>query len=407
MLRATPRCVTHFAASAAPMCGVRRFGHTSARTACDLVVDVVSVLLSCQWWPLSSTVWKPLPIPAMSPTAACRGLPEPMSGCLVASGASGAVRLEASRTGEVRQDAHMKIAEARLPDHADQIVGFMVNRAPKQDRTILRADLDQGTARSLRVLVAREPDGALAGVAFARTSANLPAGALFVTVSTRADLGGRGLGSRLFAAALAEPDDDVIRLVGCVLDGDQPSMDVALHWGFERKQTSITSAFALDNTVPAEPPHGVTVEVCDELTFNDDVAVEAMLRASQTNPEADLGLVLTLQGLREAAAPGQRPVAVLTRVEGRPAGFAFALGDGDQMHLMYTGVDPSLRGRALGRLTKEFLHRHARDLGIRMALTENDENNAGIRHVNEQLGYTGHSAWLWMMRPLHGPWVPG
>ena len=294
----------------------------------------------------------------------------------------------------------MEITEARLPDDADEIVDFVVKRTPKQDRAILRSDLDPGTARSLRVLVAREPDGALAGVGVARTSANLPAGALFVIVSTRADLGGRGLGSRLFAAALADPGDDVTRLVGCVLDGDQASMDVALHWGFERKQTSITSACVLDDAVSVEPPGGVSVEVCDDLTFGDDEAVEAMLLVSQTNPEFDLGLVLTLPGLRESPAPGQRPVAVLTRVEGRPAAISCALGDGDQMHLMYTGVDPSLRGRALGRLTKEFLHAHAHDLGIRMALTDNDETNAGIRHINDQLGYTAHSAWHWMMRSL-------
>jgi len=294
----------------------------------------------------------------------------------------------------------MEITEARLPDDADELVDFVVNRTPKQDRTTVRADLDHGTAGSLHVLVARETDGAPAGVAVARTSANLPAGALLVIVSTRVDRGGQGLGSRLFAAALADADDEVTRVVGCVLDGDQHSMDVALHWGFERKQTSITSACALDDAVAVEPPHGVTVEVCDELIFDDDVAVDALLRASQTNPEAELGLVLTLSGLRESAAPGQRPVAVLTRVEGRPAGIAVALADGDQMHLMYTGVDPTLRGRALGRLTKVFMHAHAHDLGIRTALTENDENNAGIRRVNDQLGYARHSAWHWMMRPI-------
>lgn len=294
----------------------------------------------------------------------------------------------------------MEITEARLPDDADAIVDFVVKRTPKQDRATLRSDLDADTARSLRVLVARESDGALAGVGVARTSANLPAGALFVIVTTRADLGGRGLGSRLYAAVLVEPGDDVTRLMGCVLDGDQASMDVALHWGFERKQTSITSACALADAVSVEPPGGVSVEVCDGLTFADDEAVEAMLLTSQTNPEFDLGLVLTLPGLRESPAAGQRSVAVLTRVEGRPAGISYALGDGDQMHVMYTGVDPTLRGRTLGRLTKEFLHAHAHDLGIRLALTDNDETNAGIRHINDQLGYTPHSAWHWMMRPL-------
>ena len=155
----------------------------------------------------------------------------------------------------------MEITEARLPDDADELVDFVVNRTPTQDRTTVRADLDRGTAGSLRVLVARETDGAPAGVAVARTSANLPAGALLVIVSTRVDHGGQGLGSRLFAAALADPDDEVTRVVGCVLDGDQHSMDVALHWGFERKQTSITSACAWISTSPPVPGPKVLDEI--------------------------------------------------------------------------------------------------------------------------------------------------
>jgi L-amino acid N-acyltransferase YncA len=246
--------------------------------------------------------------------------------------------------------------------------------------------------------VAREPDGTPAGIAVARTAANLPKDALLVIVSTRTDLGGRGLGSRLYAAALTDPGDEVARLVGCVVDGDQRSMAVALHWGFELLQTSVTSACTLGDTGPVGLPHGVTVEVCDDLRFPDEDAVAGMLTASQTNPEAELGLVLTLQGLRETPAPGQRAVAVLTRVDGRPAALSFAVADGDQMHVVYTGVDPVLRGRALGRTTKQRLHAHAHELGIRTALTDNDESNAGIRHLNDHLGYTPHSAWHWMMR---------
>ena len=292
----------------------------------------------------------------------------------------------------------MEIAEARLPGDAHEIVDFVVQRTPQQDRVILRSELDQDTARSLRVLVAREPDGSLAGVSIGRTAATLPAGALFVIVSTREDHEGRGLGSRLYAAASADPGDDVTRLVACVLEGDHRSLSVARHWGFERMERSITSSCALADAPPVEPPGGATVEVCDDLTFHDEEAVDAMLRASQTNPEVELGLVLTLPGLRGAPTPGQRPVAVLTRLEGRPAAISIAVADGDQMHVMYTGVDPSLRGRALGRVTKEFLHAHARDLGVRIALTDNAESNAGIRHVNDQLGYGPHSAWHWMMR---------
>ncbi|MCI0686248.1 MAG: hypothetical protein L0Y54_03270, partial [Sporichthyaceae bacterium] len=139
----------------------------------------------------------------------------------------------------------MEFAEARLPEHADEIVDFVVTRTPKQDRVILRSELNQQTARSLRVLVAREPDGALAGVGVARAASNLPAGALLVMVSTGADHGRRGLGSHLYAAVLADSDDEMTHLVACVLDGDQTSLDVAHHWGFEGQQRSVTTSCAL------------------------------------------------------------------------------------------------------------------------------------------------------------------
>ena len=293
----------------------------------------------------------------------------------------------------------MEISEAGLPDDTDAIVDLVVTRSPQQDRALLRADLDQATARSLRVLVAREHDGAMAGVGVARTSSNLPAGGLLVFVCTRVDLGGQGLGSRLYAGVLTAPDDDVTRLVACVLHGDETSLDVAKHWGFEHVQLSVTTSCDLTDAVMPEPPDDVTFEACDDLHFGDTEAVEAMLLASQTNPEFELGLVLSLAGFRETPARGQRPVAVLTRVDGHPSAISFAVADGEHMHVTYTGVDPSMRGRGLGRLTKAFLHAHARDLGIVMALTDNDESNAGIRHLNDQLGYARHSAWYWLMRP--------
>jgi len=293
----------------------------------------------------------------------------------------------------------MEVFAAPLPKNASAIVDFVVARTPAHDRAILRSDLNEGTARSLRAYHVYQHGGALAGVSFARTASNLPEGAAFVMVSTHADLAGRGLGSGLFSAMLADLVGDVNRLVTCVFADDQASLGVARHWGFQDVQLSITSSVVLTGTATPGPIVGVTFEACDDLAFDDSETVDAMLLETQTNPEFELGLTLRLASLRETPALGQRPVAVLTRVEGRPAAISFAVADGDQMHVVYTGVDPGLRGRGLGLLTKQVLHSHARDLGIRMALTDNDESNAGIRRVNDQLGYTRHSSWYWMMQP--------
>ena len=87
--------------------------------------------------------------------------------------------------------------------------------------------------------------------------------------------------------------------------------------------------------------------------------------------------------------PGEQPVACLARVDGRPAALAHAIVKPDTAEggLAYTGVDPAQRGRGLARLVKEQVHARAAALGLPWLMTDNEENNAGIRHVNDQLGY--------------------
>jgi len=295
----------------------------------------------------------------------------------------------------------MEITAARLPTDTNAIIDFVASRNPKQDLVNFRSDLNVDTAWSLKAVVAREHNHTLSGFGLARAASNLPAGAVFVIVITRRDLGGQGVARRLFAAVLADIAEDVSGLVTCVMEGDQTSLDVARHWGFQTQQVSVTTSVALADAPKPEARPGVIVEVCDELSCADHEAVEAMLLASQTNPEAELGLMLTLASLRDSVAPRQRPVAVLTRCDGHPAAMSFGIADGEQMHVVYTGVDPAWRGRGLGRLTKQFLHAHARDVGVRLAFTSNEEGNTGIRHINDQLGYTHHSSWHWLMRPTH------
>jgi len=73
---------------------------------------------------------------------------------------------------------------------------------------------------------------------------------------------------------------------------------------------------------------------------------------------------------------------------------------GDQAHIGYTGVDPAFRGRGLGYLVKQEMHRLAYDAGARTCATDNEEHNSGIRHVNEALGYAKVSGSYWMQRPI-------
>jgi GNAT superfamily N-acetyltransferase len=293
----------------------------------------------------------------------------------------------------------MEITAASLPEDSDEIVSFVTTCSPLTDRVILRSALVRETAATLRVLLARQSDGTLVGVAVGRAGSNLPAGALFAIVRVCPGLRDQGVGSRLYARLVSGLPDDLTRLATGVFADDEVSLAVARHWGFESFGLSVTTSYDVSNASAPAPVEGLTLESCGDLQFDDDEAVEAMLLSSQTNPEFEIGLVLSLTSFRETPAPGQRPVAALARVDGHPAAISFAVADGDQMHVIYTGVDPVRRGNALARHTKEHLHAFARDLGVRQVLTDNDEQNPGIRHVNDQLGYTSHSTTRWMMRP--------
>ena len=293
----------------------------------------------------------------------------------------------------------MEIREAPvLP--LDEATAFVHDRVPLLDTGIVRTTIDPATTEHVRFWEARD-DGALVGLAFVGRPTTFPEAWRFTYVATRRDLTGQRLGSRLWSTARVEVDAGAEQLVTVVFDDDEPAAAAARAWGFTLQQHSVTSELDLTHirTLASDAGDGVTFHAADDLRFDDEDAVTAMVNASQTNPEAEVGLVGTLDGWRSAPGAGQRLVAVVARVDGRPAAISVAVADGDEMHVNYTGVDPSLRGRALGRRTKEFLHSHAAGLGIRLAITDNEDDNAGIRHVNEQLGYVRRSGSSWLMAP--------
>ena len=125
-----------------------------------------------------------------------------------------------------------------------------------------------------------------------------------------------------------------------------------------------------------------------------------MYDASQTNPEREHAGVSTLATLRSyASAEGaEQPVAVVLRDHGRPVALSYGVVHGDVAQVVYTGVDPAYRGRALGALAKECLHAQAVLAGAKVAVTNNEEHNAGIRHVNESLGYRRTSGVYWLRK---------
>ncbi len=208
----------------------------------------------------------------------------------------------------------MEVIEANLPRDVGSIVDIFVQRTPERDRTILRSELNRFSARCLNAYLVYEEDGTLAGAGFTRTASNLPDATALVLLSTRAASGQRAIGATLFAEMLEDLGEDVDRLVTYVCAEDQLSLDVARQWGFNDVQTSVTSSVDLVGSSLPAPMAGVTYEAFDDREFTDERAVDAMLLATQTNPEFDLGLVLRLAGLRETPAPDQRPLGARVQI---------------------------------------------------------------------------------------------
>ncbi len=201
---------------------------------------------------------------------------------------------------------------------------------------------------------------------------------------------GVGVGTALRTSLLPVVPEQIRRL-GCgVFDDEERSLAVARHWGLEIEEHSIDSS--LDLTDPAalvvpNPPPGVSIEEVPDLAFADRDAVAHMLAVSQTNPEAAVGFVMTLEGFAVMLAAEEEPVCVVARVDGVPAAITFGGVQSEILHIAYSGVDPRFRGRGLMRLVKQRAHRVAADLGATVSRTNNEEHNSGIRRINAELGY--------------------
>ena len=99
--------------------------------------------------------------------------------------------------------------------------------------------------------------------------------------------------------------------------------------------------------------------------------------------------MLTRAELIGWADDGEVPVGTLVRVDGIPAAITFgAVAPVDGIGgVGYTGVVPAHRGRGLARLAKQHVHHQAAALGAARMYTDNEENNHGIRRLNQALGY--------------------
>jgi RimJ/RimL family protein N-acetyltransferase len=239
--------------------------------------------------------------------------------------------------------------------------------------------------------VVESPDGVPVAFGAVTHRHGRPEHQRWVNVFVSREVEGEGVAGALLADCLAAVAPGTTELWAQVFDDDERSMAVAAHWGFETVQLSITSVAEIDPATAPYPdvPDGITVEACGDLDPPDPEAFDAMLTASQTNPEARSSHVMTRDEMRGWVDEGEQPLGSMVRVDGTPAAVTFggvvpADGIGG---VGYTGVDPRFRGQGLARLAKQHLHHQAAGLGVRRLYTDNEENNHGIRRVNAALGY--------------------
>ena len=285
----------------------------------------------------------------------------------------------------------MRLLEAS-PDHYDALIRFAVERNPTMtpDDVSWQLAVPQSWP-DLQTLRALDDDGELLGWGWIATGVHAPQGWTSIWVTVRREAEGHGVGGALFRCLSEWRPTSAVQLRSYVRVGEERALAISRGWGFEEEEIAIASELALTDLPPAETPPGVSLESCPELSFPDQAAVETMLRASQTNPEALAGAVVDCANLLSTTVGGTS-IAVLARVAGVPAALAAGTSVEGILFVSYTGVDPGHRGRGLARLVKQQAHLDAAASGAKVSRTENEQHNAGIRRVNQELGY----------RVLHG-----
>ena len=246
---------------------------------------------------------------------------------------------------------------------------------------------------ALAELVA-EVDGVIVGRAAVARTPMMRADTVALNVGVTAAARCQGVGATLFDRTAENVPDGTARLLAFTDDRDD---DVVMAWlaarHFRPFQHSIHSLLDLRSR-PAVPDttdrSDLTVELVDPYATADDPGVTRLYEESDTSPEAQaIGALTWQKQLDGARVFGTETLLVLVRdPEGRPVAMSMAQhSEGRRWNVHYTGVLPEARGRALGRFAKAALHDALAERGVEEIGTDNEASNAGIRHVNEQLGY--------------------
>ncbi len=288
------------------------------------------------------------------------------------------------------------------PEVTAAVVDLAAARSPHIEPGYVAWHLTGTTYWPDLVALRASQDGRVVGTGWIGLGTGAAAGrtTCYVVVPTAAE--GAGVGGLLWRQLLDRVPEGTTQLRTEVFDDDPRSLAVAQHWGFEAEQLSIRSSRDLTGLPAVSVPDDVRLESSPDLRFADQAAVDAMLLASQTNPEARGGDAKTCAQLRSVIADADHGIGVVARVDGVPAAIVIGLVDDRTLYVLYTGVDPRFRGRGLALLVKRQAHHAAAAVGATVASTDNEAHNHGIRRVNAELGYHVVVGTYRMKRPYPG-----
>lgn len=292
----------------------------------------------------------------------------------------------------------MKVLAARSSD-TDELLDLAVKRYRHIDRYELAAAHQNPEMFPQRQSFKAVADnGQVIGAGEWFRPVIFPTGRTAVRITVKQRFEGAGVGTALRNTLFETLPPDTSLISTLIPDNDQRSVDIVQHWGFTIESHPIRSELSLASVSAPKPVDGITIENRADLDFPDAAAVEEMLSASHTDPEAAVGIRVTLQDL-VTAGNGNTHVAVLARLGDKPAGLTAGVIVDNSLYISYTGVHPQYRGRRLARIIKQSAHVQAAQHGAKRSITYNDERNTPIRRVNTALGYTIKFGSYRMTRP--------
>jgi len=219
-----------------------------------------------------------------------------------------------------------------------------------------------------------------------------------VSVYVRPHCRGAGVGSALWAAALAACPPDLVRGVTVHLDEDDVrSRDIALAQGLHLGGLHVESQLDLVGVDVAHlrrravAPAGLVVTPlapdATEVDWQEFAALEARLEAD--TPDHATGSVPMPYGILRAFVPEPWQVMVARHGDVMIGVTAVTVryADNREVNTLMTGVSPEYRGRGLATALKAAHGLALREVGWRRIRTQNMDGNVPILAANATLGF--------------------